>query len=88
VAEDSYSNCHDHKDETSDELDKHSEPQKSPTVHQTMFSGHRGSGKEKDEQRIKQVCNVCVPHGVGAISAPITGGNVDGLNRSVQHHLI
>jgi hypothetical protein len=51
VAEDLYSNCHDHKDETSDELDKHSEPQKSPTVHRSMFSGHRGSGKQKDEQR-------------------------------------
>jgi hypothetical protein len=37
--------CRDHEDETNDQLDQHSEPQKSPTVHRSMFSAHKASRK-------------------------------------------
>jgi hypothetical protein len=35
----------DHKADANGKFDKHSESQKYPTVHRSMFSGHRGSGK-------------------------------------------
>jgi hypothetical protein len=37
--------CRDHKNEGNDELDQHTEDQKSPTVHQSIFSGVHANGK-------------------------------------------
>jgi hypothetical protein len=37
----------DHRSYANDELDQHSERQKSPAVHQSMFSIHEESGKQK-----------------------------------------
>ena len=48
VARDSYPiniDCRDHEDESGDQLDQHSEPQKSPTVHRSMFPAREAGGK-------------------------------------------
>jgi hypothetical protein len=40
-----------HRAKANDELDQHSERQKSPAVHQSMFSIHERSGKQKIANR-------------------------------------
>jgi hypothetical protein len=42
--------CSDHEDETNDQVDQHSEPQKSPTVHRSMFSAYKAGRKQKYDQ--------------------------------------
>jgi hypothetical protein len=44
-----------HKHDGNDELDKHTEDEKSPTVHQLIFSGAHANGKEKGTQTNLQI---------------------------------